>query len=122
MHLTLDAVVTPEPEKKQVRPGKMHVRPVKMHRFLLDSAPQHFPQADGAGFLGVPALSSGVVEDDYQVEKVIGYPLLIVPSQSPLSNEKTPDCHAVVAKGPTRATPEVMMTWWYRNHLGGCFG
>lgn len=83
MHLTLDAVATPGPEQKQVRP-------VKMHRVLLDSAPQHFPQADGAGFLEAPALSSGVVEDD-QVEKVIGYPLLTVPSQSPLSNEKPPD-------------------------------
>jgi hypothetical protein len=35
----------------------------------LDSAPQYSLQVDGAGFLEAPALSSGVVEDEY-AEKV----------------------------------------------------
>ena len=87
------------------------------HHLLLYSGGRYFLHADGAGFLEAPALSSGVVEGE---NEVTWCPLLIVPSQSPLSNEMPPDRHMVVSKETTGATPEVVMC--YRDHLGGCSG
>ena len=96
------------------------MRLVEVDQVLLNSDPQFALQADGAGFLKARALSSGAVEN-VKAEKVTCYPLLTAPSQSPLSNEKTPNRHTAIAMGTTRATQEVTITRWY-GHLGGCFG
>jgi hypothetical protein len=104
-------MVIPGPEvEAQARPEERY------HLLLYSGDRYYFLHADEAGILEAPALSSGGVAGDEN--EVTLYPLLIVPSPSPLSNEMPPDRHMVAAKETTRATPVVVMC--YRDRLGEC--
>jgi len=96
--LILDVAAMLVPEKQ--------AHPVEGYHFSSDFAMRYLRYVEKAVFL---AVSSNVIEDD-NAEKATRHPLLIVPNQSPLPNERSPGRHVAIAERIAGSMRYVEMT------------